>query len=95
MFLSPKKIKFSKSFSGKKVSSKIAGKKTLLRFSSFCLVASESGIITNFQIESIRRFLRRFLKKKAQIFFRLFPNTPITKKPNEVRLGRGKGKLKY
>jgi large subunit ribosomal protein L16 len=95
MFLSPKKPKFSKSFSGKKISSKTNNKISFLRFSNFCLVASESGIITNFQIESIRRFLRKFLKKKAQIFFRLFPNIPITKKPNEVRLGRGKGKLKY
>ena len=58
-------------------------------------VAKESGIITNFQLESIRRFLRRFLKKKAQLFFRIFPNISITKKPNEIRLGRGKGKLKY
>ena len=46
-------------------------------------------------MESIRRFLRRTLKKKAQIFFRIFPNTPITKKPNDIRLGRGKGNLKY
>jgi large subunit ribosomal protein L16 len=65
------------------------------QFANFCIVANQSGIITNFQMESIRRYLRRYLKKKAQIFFRIFPNTPITKKPNEVRLGRGKGNLKY
>ena len=59
------------------------------------LVAAESGKVTNFQLEALRRFLRRFLKKKAQIFFRVFPSVPITKKPNDVRLGRGKGNLKY
>ena len=95
MFLSPKKPKFTKSFSGRKIISKTSTKDSTLRFSNICLVASESGIITNFQMESIRRFLRKFLKKKAQLFFRLFPNIPITKKPNEIRLGRGKGKLKY
>ena len=49
----------------------------------------------NFQMEAIRLFLRRLLKKRAQIFFRVFPDQPITKKPNEVRLGRGKGSFKY
>ena len=95
MFLSPKKPKFNKSFSGKKIAPINDNKTTFLRFSNFCLIASEAGIITNFQMESIRRFLRRFLKKKGQIFFRIFPDIPITKKPNEVRLGRGKGKFKY
>jgi large subunit ribosomal protein L16 len=95
MFLSPKKSKFTKSFSGKKIIPTVNNKSSFLRFSNFCIVANEAGIITNFQIESIRRFLRRFLKKKGQIFFRIFPNIPITKKPNEIRLGRGKGKLKY
>jgi large subunit ribosomal protein L16 len=59
------------------------------------LISLSSGKITNFQIESLRRFLRRFLKKKAQIFFRIFPNSPITKKPNDVRQGRGKGNIAY
>lgn len=65
------------------------------KYGNIALVANETGKVTNFQLESIRRFLRRFLKKKAQIFFRVFPNVPITKKPNDVRLGRGKGNLKY
>ena len=65
------------------------------KYGNIALVAKQSGKITNYQLEAIRRFLRRFLKKKAQIFFRIFPNTPITKKPNDVRLGRGKGNVKY
>jgi large subunit ribosomal protein L16 len=95
MFLAPKKPKFTKSFSGKKTIPKNSKKNFTFLFSNYCLLARESGIITNFQIESIRRFLRRFLKKKGQIFFRVFPNIPTTKKPNEIRLGRGKGKFKY
>ena len=49
----------------------------------------------NFQIEAIRRFLRRFLKKKAVLFINIFPNISITKKPNDIRQGRGKGGVKY
>ena len=84
-----------KSFSGKKIMPVTSSKTSLNKYGNIALVADESGKITNFQMESIRRFLRRFLKKKAQIFFRVFPNTPITKKPNDVRLGRGKGNVKY
>jgi ribosomal protein L16 len=89
------KSKFTKSFSAKKLTAKTVAKVKSNKYGNISLIANETGKITNFQIESIRRFLRRFLKKKAQIFFRIFPNTPITKKPNDIRLGRGKGNLKY
>ena len=97
MFLFPKKAKFTKSFSGSKLFIKNSKKSCNItnKYGYLSLVAEESGKITNFQHESIRRFLRRFLKKKAQIFFRIFPNVPITKKPNDVRQGRGKGNIKY
>jgi large subunit ribosomal protein L16 len=97
MFLFPKKARFTKSFSGNrlviknpKISYNIKNK-----YSGISLIATESGKVTNFQMEAVRRFLRRFLKKKAQLFFRVFPNVPITKKPNDVRQGRGKGNVKY
>ena len=73
----------------------IGVKSTSINFANLCIVAEQSGTLTNFQLEALRRFLRRYLKKKAQLFFRLFVSRPITKKPNEVRLGRGKGGLKY
>ena len=95
MLLFPKKTKFSKSFSGRKVTAKTSCKTNRNKYGNIALVCDETGKITNYQLESIRRFLRRFLKKKAQIFFRIFPSTPITKKPHDVRLGRGKGNLKY
>ena len=58
-------------------------------------MSDQVGYISNHQIQAVRFFLRRFLKKRAQLFFRIFPNQPITKKPNQTRLGRGKGNLKY
>jgi len=70
-------------------------KKCSFRFSNYCIIANQAGVLTNFQIEAIRRLLRRLLKKKAQLFFRLIINKSITKKPNEVRLGKGKGNVKY
>ena len=68
MFLFPKNPKFTKNFSRKKqVNVKL--KKNKINFGDYCLIASESGIITNFQIEATRRILRRFLKKKKQKYF--------------------------
>lgn len=97
MFLSPKKIKYTKGFSGLKLFSNNLNKSKNIKhtFGSIALVANESGRITNFQHEAIRRFLKRFLKKKAAIFFRFFPAVSITKKPNDVRQGRGKGNIVY
>ena len=95
MILFPKKYKFIKPFSGKKLSLVEKHNIPLLRFGNLAIVAKENGKVTNFQLEALRRYLRRTLKKKAQIFFRLFPHIAITKKPNEIRQGRGKGGLKY
>ena len=69
MLLAPKKTKFNKSFSGRKMTKTIKSKNSEFRFSTYCLIANQSGILTNFQVESIRRLLRRLLKKKAQLFF--------------------------
>jgi large subunit ribosomal protein L16 len=97
MFLFPKKARFNKSFSGSRLTVKNFKNSviSLNKRANVCLIAKENGKITNFQIEAIRRFLRRFLKKRAQLFFQVFPNVPVTKKPNDIRQGRGKGPLKY
>jgi large subunit ribosomal protein L16 len=94
MLLFPKKSKYLKSFSNKKFT-KCLNKANILKFSHISIISKENGFIPNFQIEAIRLQLRKMIKKRAQLFFRIFPNQPITKKPNEVRLGRGKGALKY
>ena len=95
MLLFPRRSKFMKSFSNKKIT--ISNTKVInkLKFAKIGLIAKQAGFIPNFQMEAIRIILRRIVKKKGQIFFRIFPNQPITKKPNDVRLGRGKGPLKY
>jgi large subunit ribosomal protein L16 len=95
MLLSPRKIKLTKTFSNKKVSVKNSVGLGSTKYANITLLAAESGKVTNFQFESFRKFLRRFLKKKAQIFFTIFPDISITKKPNDVRLGRGKANIKY
>jgi large subunit ribosomal protein L16 len=92
-----KKAIFNKSFSGRKLTKKktLSTSLRLNKQGRVSLIAKENGKITNFQIESIRRFLRRFLKKKAQLFIQVFPHIPITKKPKDIRQGRGKGNVKY
>jgi large subunit ribosomal protein L16 len=95
MLLFPKKPKFLKSFANKQVTAHSKKINTIYRFSRVGLMSCEAGFIPNFQIEAARLFLRKLLKKRAQLFFRIYPAQPITKKPSEVRLGRGKGNLKY
>ena len=95
MLLFPKKPKYLKSFSGKKIVNNCFKQGRIYRFSRLGIIVKKTGFIPSFQIEALRLFLRRLLKKRAQIIFRIFPNQVITKKPNEVRLGRGKGNLKY
>jgi len=95
MLLFPKKPKFFKSFSNKNLTNNSKKFRNILKFSKICLIADQAGFISNFQIEAIKTMLKRLLKKKAKIFFRLFPSQSITKKPNEVRLGRGKGNMTY
>jgi large subunit ribosomal protein L16 len=94
MMLMPKKSKYLKPFTNKKII-KHNKKQNNLKFAKICLISAEAGFIPNFQISAIKLFLRKNLKKRGQIFIRLFPNQPITKKANETRLGRGKGNLKY
>jgi ribosomal protein L16/L10AE len=59
------------------------------------LVAEQKAYLSNFQQNAIKNHLKKHAKKNFQIFFRIFPKIPITKKPNEVRLGCGKGNVKY
>ena len=91
MLLLPNNPKYKKTFAGKK--NYVFEKNKILKpfFGEFCLIASEPGNLTNYQIESFRRFLRKHFKKRSQLLIRIFPALPITKKPNEIRLGRGKG----
>ena len=100
-FISPKKYKFSKSFSGKRSIAKADVKRTI-RYGVTALVVCKSTRLSSFQYEALRFFFKRSLKTvsgsskiRFPLFFRLLPNTPITKKPTGVRLGCGKGIVRY
>ena len=92
MFLQPKKIKFIKYQKIKKAKHIVMDK---LSFGNFGIQSIENGYLTAKQIESTRRVLTRSLKKNGKIWIRCFPNIPITKKPNETRIGKGKGNISF
>ena len=66
-----------------------------IAFGRFGLVASDRGRITARQIEAARRAMTRYIKRGGNIWIRIFPDKPITKKPLEVRQGKGKGNVEY
>lgn len=68
-----------------------AQKGNQLAFGSFGIKALESAWITGRQIEAARQAVTRYMKREGQIWIRIFPDKPITKKPAEVRMGKGKG----
>jgi len=68
---------------------------TTISFGSFALKALEPIWLTNRQIESARQALTRHMKREGNVWIRIFPDKPITKKPAEVRIGKGKGNPEY
>jgi len=93
VLLQPKKFKYKKLRKGKLKKFVYNSK---LDFGLIGLKSTESGLITSKQIESARQAISRKIKKKGgKIWIKIFPNTPITKKPNEVRMGKGKGNLSH
>ena len=91
--LQPKKPKFRKQFKGRMHGVSKGG--NFLNFGAFGLKATSRGQITSRQIEAARRAMTRHVKRGAQIWIRIFPDKPITKKPLEVRQGKGKGNVEY
>jgi large subunit ribosomal protein L16 len=87
--LQPKKTKFRRSQKGRMKG--IAQRGNQLAFGSFGIKALENHWITGRQIEAARQAVTRYMKREGQIWIRIFPDKPITKKPAEVRMGKGKG----
>ncbi|HAN77896.1 MAG TPA: 50S ribosomal protein L16 [Bacteroidales bacterium] len=87
--LQPKKTKFRKQHKGKMKGNAQRGHE--LAFGSFGIKALEETWITGRQIEAARQAVTRYMKREGQIWIRIFPDKPITKKPAEVRMGKGKG----
>lgn len=91
--LQPKKTKFRKQQKGRMNSTTKRGAE--ISFGTFALKALEPALITGRQIEAARQAVTRYMKREGQIWIRIFPDKPITKKPNEVRMGKGKGAPEY
>ena len=87
--LSPKRVKFRKMFKGR--TKGIASRGAEVSFGTYGLMSMEPGWVTNRQIEAARVALTRHIKRGGKVWIRIFPDKPITKKPAETRMGKGKG----
>ena len=87
--LQPKKTKFRRQQKGRMKGNAQRGNQ--IAFGSFAIKALENAWITGRQIEAARQAVTRHMKREGQIWIRIFPDKPITKKPAEVRMGKGKG----
>ena len=89
----PKKTKYRKSFRGRRKGNSKGG--NVVAFGDFGIQAVETSYVTARQIEAARRAMTRYIKRGGNIWIRIFPDKPITKKPLEVRMGKGKGNVEY
>ena len=96
MLYVPKKSKYKKQYKGK-IFNRIGKNKSFrfLTLGSLSLIALTNGKISSTQLNSINQTLKKKIKKLGKIYLNIFPQTPITKKPNEVRMGKGKGNVNY
>jgi large subunit ribosomal protein L16 len=91
--LQPKKTKFRKAFKGKIHGAAKGG--TDLNFGAYGLKAMEPDRITARQIEAARRAISRAIKRQGRLWIRIFPDVPVSSKPAEVRMGKGKGSPEF
>ncbi|AOZ70268.1 50S ribosomal protein L16 [Rhodobacter xanthinilyticus] len=91
--LQPKRTKFRKQHKGRIHGEAKGGFN--LNFGSFALKATEPERVTARQIEAARRAITRHMKRQGRVWIRVFPDTPVSSKPTEVRMGKGKGSVDY
>ena len=91
--LSPKRVKFRKRQRGRLKGNDEVG--NYVAFGEFGLMAVSSGRLTSRQIEAARISINRKVKRGGKLWIRIFPHTPVTKKPAETRMGKGKGSPEY
>ena len=91
--LQPKRTKFRKQHKGRIRGNAKGG--TALNFGTYGLKAVEPERITSRQIEAARRAMTRHMKRAGRVWIRIFPDVPVSKKPTEVRMGKGKGTPEY
>ena len=91
--LLPKKTKFRKQMKGRNRGLATTGNK--VSFGEFGLQSLELGQVTARQIEAARRAISRHIKRGGKLWIRIFPDVPVTRKPLEVRMGKGKGNVEW
>jgi large subunit ribosomal protein L16 len=91
--LQPKRMKFRKQHKGR-IKGKAKGG-TLLNFGTYGLKALEPERVTARQIEAARRAITRQMRRAGRVWIRIFPDVPVSKKPTEVRMGKGKGSTEF
>ncbi|HIG07507.1 MAG: 50S ribosomal protein L16 [Methylococcales bacterium] len=91
--LQPKRTKFRKQHKGRNTGIAVRG--SSVSFGEFGLKSTSRGRLTSRQIEAARRTITRHVKRGGKLWIRVFPDKPITKKPLEVRMGKGKGSVEY
>jgi len=89
----PRKIRYRKQQRGKRRGTAVRG--SSLSFGRFGLKSLGRGWVTARQIESARRAITRFIKREGEVWIRIFPDKPVTSRPPEVRMGKGKGALDH
>ncbi|MCK4694620.1 MAG: 50S ribosomal protein L16 [Candidatus Cloacimonetes bacterium] len=91
--LAPKKIKYRKQQKGRRRG--LAYRGSLLNFGDYAIIALDAAWINSRQIESARIAISRTMKRSGKLWIRIFPDKPVTKKPAETRMGKGKGAPEY
>jgi large subunit ribosomal protein L16 len=91
--MQPKRTKYRKQMKGRNRGLALTGNK--VSFGEFGMKSTELGRISARQIEAARRVITRYVARGGKMFIRIFPDTPVTKKPLEVRMGSGKGNVEY
>jgi len=91
--LAPKRIKYRKQQKGRMKG--VASRGNTVAFGDYGLQTTEPGWITNRQIEAARVAMTRHIKRGGKVWIRIFPDKPVTKKPAETRMGKGKGNPEY
>ena len=91
--LSPKKVRYRKIMKGRRTGLDYRGSE--INFGDYGLMATQDGWISSRQLEAARVALTRHMKRQGRVWIRIFPDKPITKKPAETRMGKGKGAPEY
>ena len=91
--LMPKRVKYRKQMRGRRTG--LATRGADVSFGEFGLMALEPSWITSRQIEAARRSMVRYIKRRGQVYIRIFPDKPVTKKAAETRMGKGKGAVDH